>query len=395
MGVVSTVSTCVGGVLLLTSKKYKKKLLKCYELLDKITTSLVTFEISISLSIDDGTVIDAKEFHKLQTLYLQLMAHVRNIDRKMKVQTEENFQKTIMDEITNLKKALEQKQLVVVHAFYLIAYIMGKMDKKFNQIYYSDDGYWRGRSAIQKLAKASGSTKEEAERWLLKQPLYQIYFPAPKYIPRPNASMSLFAKPNDIHQSDLLSLPHDKFEKKTYKYALNIVDVASRYKGSYQLTSKYAKEVAQAFQWIYDNTPLNYPKTLIVDDGKEFYGDTTKLMEKHDVIIQCGDPSQHRSQGIVERFNRMLADRLFTYQYHKEFEDPSKSNREWVSRLQNAVSALNNERTRLIGMKPVDAIKQTLVEQGFSQPTKEYEEKLLDVGTKVRYLYEPDELEGY
>ena len=38
------------------------------------------------------------------------------------------------------------------------------MDKKFNQIYYSDDGYWRGKSAIQKLAKASGSTKEEAEK---------------------------------------------------------------------------------------------------------------------------------------------------------------------------------------------------------------------------------------
>ena len=199
------------------------------------------------------------------------------------------------------------------------------MDKKFNQIYYSDDGYWRGKSAIQRLAKASGSMKEEAEKWLLKQPLYQIYLPAPKYIPRPNASMSLFAKPNDIHQSDLLSLSHDKFKKKTYKYALNIVDVASRYKGSYQLTSKYAKEVTQAFQWIYENTPLNYPKTLIVDDGKEFYGDTIKLMEKHDVIIQRGDPSQHRSQGIVERFNRMPADRLFTYQYHKELENPSKA----------------------------------------------------------------------
>ena len=140
------------------------------------------------------------------------------------------------------------------------------------------------------------------------------------------------------------------------------MDVASRYKGSYQLTSKYAKEVAEAFQWIDEDTPLNYPKTLIVYDGKEFYGDTTKLMEKHDVIIQRGDPSQHRSLGIVERFNR-TADRLFTYQYHKELEDPSKSNREWVSRLQNVVSSLNNEKTRLIGMKPVDAIKQTLVEQ--------------------------------
>ena len=48
--IVSTVSTCVGACLLLTSKKYKKKLLKCYELLDKITTSLATFETLISLS---------------------------------------------------------------------------------------------------------------------------------------------------------------------------------------------------------------------------------------------------------------------------------------------------------------------------------------------------------
>ena len=109
LAIVSTVSTCVGACLLLTSKRYKKKLLKCYEQLDEITSSLANFEVLISLSIDDGTVIDAKEFHKLQTLYLQLMTHVRNIDRKMKVQTEENFQKIIMDEIVNLKKALEQK----------------------------------------------------------------------------------------------------------------------------------------------------------------------------------------------------------------------------------------------------------------------------------------------
>ena len=161
------------------------------------------------------------------------------------------------------------------------------------------------------------------------------------------------------------------------------------------MTAKNSKEVSRAFQWIYENTPLTYPKTLIVDDEKEFYGDTTKLMEKHDVMILRGDPSQHRSQGIVERFNRTLADRLFSFQYHKELEDPSKSNREWVSRLHNVVSALYNEQTRLIGMKAADAIKQTLVEQGFSQPVKEYEEKLLNVGTKVRYLYEPRELEGY
>ena len=141
--------------------------------------------------------------------------------------------------------------MVVVPAFYLIAYIIRKMESKFNQIYYSDDGYWRGQSAIEKLSKASGSTKEEAGKWLIKQPLYQIYLPAPIYIP-------LYAKPNDIHQADILYLPHDRYEKKTYKYALNIVDVASRYKGSYQLVTKNSKEVAQVFQWIYENTPLTY-----------------------------------------------------------------------------------------------------------------------------------------
>ena len=45
-------------------------------------------------------------------------------------------------------------------------------------------------------------------------------------------------------------------------------------------------------------------------------------------------------------------------------------------------------------MKPVDAIKETLVKQGFSQPAKEYEEKLLDIGTKARYIDQSGELEG-
>ena len=52
LGVVSTFSASVGGILLLTSKKYKKKLLKCCEL------------IYLSLNVD--SVIDAKEFRKLQ-----------------------------------------------------------------------------------------------------------------------------------------------------------------------------------------------------------------------------------------------------------------------------------------------------------------------------------------
>ena len=83
--------------------------MKCCELINKITSSLATFKALISLSLNDDGVIDAKEFHILQTLYLQVMADVRKVDKKMKVQTEENFQKTILDEIKNLKIVTEQK----------------------------------------------------------------------------------------------------------------------------------------------------------------------------------------------------------------------------------------------------------------------------------------------
>ena len=70
---------------------------------------LATFEVLISLSLNDDSIIDAEEFHRLQAMYLQVMADVRNVDRKMKVQAEENFQKTILDEIKNLKNVKEQK----------------------------------------------------------------------------------------------------------------------------------------------------------------------------------------------------------------------------------------------------------------------------------------------
>ena len=40
----------------------------------------------------------------------------------------------------------------------------------------------------------------------------------------------------------------------------------------------------------------------------------------------------HRDQVIVERVNRTLAERLFSYQYEKEIQT-QKRNREWVKRL--------------------------------------------------------------
>ena len=101
---------------------------------------------------------------------------------------------------------------------------------------------------ISKLADEAKVSENEARKWLEKQALWQIYLPASKYIPRPHWRVD---KPNKIHQADLLFLPHDTYRKKTYKYALVVIDIALRYKDAEALTSKESSEVAKAFEKIY------------------------------------------------------------------------------------------------------------------------------------------------
>ena len=111
---------------------------------------------------------------------------------------------------------------------------------------------------------------------------------------------------NQENQADLLFLPHDTVGNKTYRYALTLVDVGTRYKEAEPLTSKDSKEVAKAFEKIHSRH-LKYPKLLQVDPGREFMGAVSQMMAKHCVKIRRGRTEIHRDQGVVERFNRTLA----------------------------------------------------------------------------------------
>ena len=138
---------------------------------------------------------------------------------------------------------------------------------------------------------------------------------------------------------------------------------------------------------------------LQVDPGREFFGSVSELLRKNNVQIRRGIVGLHRQQAIVERFNRTLAERLFGHQYYKEITASTCTNdgrcREWVKRLPDVIHALNNEKTKMIGKKPADAIKSKLVNQfGIQQNKVTSLQPLLPADTLVRYLYEPGELEG-
>jgi hypothetical protein len=241
------------------------------------------------------------------------------------------------------------------------------------KIYYSPRGFWKGLSAVEKLAKSAKVSKKQSLEFLKKQAIWQIYLPAPKKIVRPRFDVST---KNEVHQADLLFLPHDTVSRKTYKYALTVVDIASRFKEAEPLTSKDSKEVANAFENIYKRK-LTYPKLLQVDPGREFMGSVTQFMDKHNVKIRRGRTEIHRDQAIVERFNRTLGERLFGYQYAKELENPHKRNREWVKRLPAVIKAINSETN-----KPPEV------------EIKKINDEAICTNASLRYLYQPGELEG-
>ena len=122
----------------------------------------------------------------------------------------------------------------------------------------------------------------------------KIYLPAPKKIIRPRFDVSA---ENKVHQADLLFLPYDTVKigkiSKTFKYALTLVDLRTRYKKAEPLTSKDSKEVSKAFEKIYKRH-LKYPRLLQVDPGRVFMGAVTQLMAKHDVRIRRGQTEIQR-----------------------------------------------------------------------------------------------------
>ncbi|GET65043.1 hypothetical protein RIR_jg35966.t1 [Rhizophagus irregularis DAOM 181602=DAOM 197198] len=176
------------------------------------------------------------------------------------------------------------------------------------------------------------------------------------------------------HQADILYMPYDTVDRKLYKYCLNIVDVASRYKASVPLEDRSSARVAKAFKKIYGKAdcPLIWPRVLQVDGGSEFKDEVIRLMDEK-------------------------AKRLFKIQDAKELltEDVNTA---WVKNLSDIVNELNNSNTRLLGMSPVEAIQK---DQVYALPSKirkdrpvGAEEIRLPAGSLVRYLLDNSDYQG-
>ena len=92
-----------------------------------------------------------------------------------------------------------------------------------------------------------------------------------------------------MHQFDLLYMPLDSLYGSKYKYILAGIDAPSRYKVARPLRTKQACDVAEMIADIYKVGPLKYPKIIQCDNGSEFKGEVTKMLEKQEIkaVTSC------------------------------------------------------------------------------------------------------------
>ena len=223
-----------------------------------------------------------------------------------------------------------------------------------DRLYYQPNHFWKGEKAVKKLAELIGEKPKVIKQWLSRQALWQVHLPAPKRVDRPHYQVTT---PNEMHQFDLLYMPSDTLYGNRYKYILAGIDAASRYKVVRLLRTKQARDMAEMIADIYKVGPLTYPKIFQYDNGSEFKGEVTKMLEKQEVKIKrVTTKYAHTHTAFVEALNKIYAERLFKVQDAQELNDPECVSSRWVTHLYGLADELNDTETEMIGMKPKDAM---------------------------------------
>ena len=107
LGAASMTGAIASGIISMLTKKYQKKLKKVTKLIDIVIPALVVFERVISGALKNG-VIDEEEFNTLQTLHLETLNQLMGVDCRMESENRSLVEKSLMEEINELKKIKEQ-----------------------------------------------------------------------------------------------------------------------------------------------------------------------------------------------------------------------------------------------------------------------------------------------
>ena len=204
-------------------------------------------------------------------------------------------------------------------------------------------------------------------------------------------------KPNSTHQMDLLYLTHDQVDKTKYRYALTVMDTATRLGDAEPMSTRTPEDTLVALKKIYKRGILKKPSVRITTDkGTEFKGAFTQWVEDQGLVHKVARTGNSRQVSLSEYLNYIIGKYVAILQHSKE-DKTGVRNREWVSKLPVIIRNYNNhvkskaeptdeKDKKLSDEKKMEKHIEKKMENTPSLRCKGKSCRLLEVGTKVRAI---------
>src|SRR5271167_2382516 len=179
-------------------------------------------------------------------------------------------------------------------------------------------------------------------KWLQSQSSYTLHKPARRagYKTRPYRTSGI----DHQWQMDLVDMIQESKHNEGYKHILTVIDIFSRYAWAEPLKTKSPRHVMPALRSIFAQG--RKPTKVQSDQGLEFESKVMKTFFTSLGIEQFSVKSQFKA-AIVERFNRTLKNKMFSY---FTFANTHK----WLDILPKLIEGYNKAKHRSIEMAPQD-----------------------------------------
>jgi len=218
--------------------------------------------------------------------------------------------------------------------------------EQLREIYYDpkDPGSYGGVDKLFRSGLEAGIpnlTRPQVQKFLTDQQAYSLHKPARKNFGR----NPTYVKGIDQQwQADLADMQGLKGQNDNYNYIMTVIDVFSKKAWAIPVKSKSSKDMLTAFKELFQESRPRKPDRLQTDAGKEFLNKEVQNFLKAEGVKHFYSNSDKKA-AVVERFNRTLKTRIWTYftahQTHR-----------YLDILPKLVESYNNSYHRSIGRAP-------------------------------------------
>ena len=213
------------------------------------------------------------------------------------------------------------------------------------KIYYdpSSRGSYGGVDRLFNEARSQGLkvSRTKVSNFLADELAYALHKPARRTYKRNKTYVSGIDAQWQADLADMQTLA--KYNNGT-RYLLTCIDVFSKFAWAIPIKDKGAKSMVEGFERMFAESKGRLPKRLQTDKGTEFLCKPVQTLLKSKGIQHFVSNSDQKA-AVVERFNRTLKTRIWTY-------FTAKKTSRYVDVLQQFVDSYNAAKHRAIGMAP-------------------------------------------